>query len=495
MAIIVLAAWVGAVWAAEPLPVTILHTNDHHGHTLSYSIKSRTVGGLAQRIQLFDEIRQEVDQQNGWVLILDAGDVTTGTLFSDSFSAEPDWAVYSRTYDAVVPGNHEFDIPFSRLTEFASRYKIPFLCANLISRAKQKPVYEPFRVFKKSGHTIGVIGLTNPDTPVISLYGNDRQLLFRPPISAIQDIVLRLRPRVEVLVALSHLGLTADQRLAQTIPDFDLIIGGHSHDVLRQPMRVGSTIIVQAGSRGKYVGRLDFNLDPKQRRSGITYTQYQLIPIFSNQPRSSAVMTLLKPFIDTFGERGQTVVGEAAADFSRKPLAGPNSSSAMAHLIADSYREALRADIAFVNRGGVRGDFQRGRLTEADLHRVFPFDNTLYLYRITGDELLQLINDMVAKRAERQALSPGALLFPSNLHIIAGSQLRVRFFDNTPLAKNRLYLVAVDSFIAGGGDGFQMFSQLGNVERSSIKSIDAIRTYIKRNSPIVPDRRPRLVWQ
>ena len=259
----------------ESLSLTILHTNDHHGHALSYTHNQRHIGGLAERMTLIKRLKEQARSTGDMFLLFDAGDISSGTLFSDFFSAEPDWK-------------------------------------------------------------IAVIGVSHPDTPIISTLGNEERLEFRSAIDATALYVQELRKTHDLIIVLSHLG--EDEKLAKAVKGIDLIIGGHFHSPLETPKKKNKTLLVNAGYGGEYVGQMRLLLERGQKGVKVSQLDYELLAVTGDLQPDEEILSILQPYSQTFGDRGQTIIEEAGDIFLRDPLADSWSSSVLANLVADSYR-------------------------------------------------------------------------------------------------------------------------------------------------------------
>jgi 2',3'-cyclic-nucleotide 2'-phosphodiesterase (5'-nucleotidase family) len=471
----------------ETFTLTVFHTNDHHGHTLAYDSDGTRIGGLAERLFLINKLREESAGICDLCLLLDAGDVTTGTLFSDTFLAEPDWKVYGRYYDALAPGNHDFDFPLDSMLRLIDSFNVPVISANVFDRRTDTLLFPPYKIFRKDGWSVAVIGVSHPETPILSTLGNDERLEFLSAVEAAEIYAHQLKNDHDLLIILSHLG--EDERLAKKVKGIDLIIGGHSHSPLKKPVKKKRALIVNAGYGGRYVGYMTLRLERKGRSVSVEMTDYELIPVSADIPPDKEVKSILQPYVAAFGDQGKTVVGEAGESFQRTPLKGPLSSSNLGNLVSDAYRFATDADFAFVNRGGLRADLDKGPVTIDELHAVLPFDNTLIVFEIKGSHVLKIIENLAPGRSTNDGL-----LFPSNLQIerTQSGKPAVHSLQGKPILPDKLYTVAVGSFIARGGDGHKVFLTFKKKYNTMIRTSDALRRYIEAKKTVFPDNQSRL---
>ena len=270
--------------------ITIVYTNDLHGHILPEQIRdwSNKTGGYAVFASWLKTVREENKEKNIPTLLLDAGDIFTGTVEGSITRGKAIVRLMNQVnYDAMTLGNHELDYGFYNLQQLAKAADFPFLGANVHRKNTNQLLAftRPYLIKKYDGLTAGIIGVTTAEVPSITLARNVGQVIFLDPISTVQAYQKLLRQEgVDLLIVLSHLGLEEDKKLARAVPEIDLIIGGHSHDLLVKPIRIGErdTLICQAGSYGRFAGRLDLQVNPDRdkiadyRATIFTNRQYSL---------------------------------------------------------------------------------------------------------------------------------------------------------------------------------------------------------------------------
>ncbi|SQI33265.1 bifunctional UDP-sugar hydrolase/5'-nucleotidase periplasmic precursor [Serratia plymuthica] len=222
--------------------ITILHTNDHHGH---FWQNDHGEYGLGAQKTLVDSIRQEVAAKGGSLLLLSGGDINTGVPESDLQDAEPDFRGMNLVgYDAMAIGNHEFDNPLSVLRQQEKWATFPLLSANIYQKSTQQRLFKPYALFDKQGIKIAVIGLTTDDTAKIGNPEYFTDIEFRVPAQEAKQVVEQLRKdeKPDVIIAATHMGhyddgnhgsnAPGDVEMARNLPAgyLDMIVGGHSQD-------------------------------------------------------------------------------------------------------------------------------------------------------------------------------------------------------------------------------------------------------------------------
>ena len=272
-----------AAEAAKEQRLTILHTNDMHSRIEPFPQDGRQwggLGGMARRTTLVEQIRQQQEH----VLLLDAGDIWQGTPYFNFFEGELEFKLMSKMrYDAATLGNHDFDNGLEGLAKQLPNADFPFISANYdFSRTFLKNQFAPYKIFKKGKILVGVFGLG------IELEGlvADKQrglVLYQDPVAVAREMVQELRSKgCHLIVCLSHLGFSyesdkiSDTILAQQVEGIDLIIGGHTHTFLEEPVLVlnpaGKEVLInQVGWAGVALGRLDYSFDAAGRTTGVSW--------------------------------------------------------------------------------------------------------------------------------------------------------------------------------------------------------------------------------
>ena len=265
----------GILEAAEsvsPLRLTILHTNDTHSRLDPFPMdggRNQGLGGIAGRAELIRAIRAEEEQ----VLLLDAGDIFQGTPYFNIYKGEPEIrAMSAMQYDATTIGNHDFDAGMENLaTQLTRHASFPMLVANYdFTGTPMEHKTKPYQVFKKGKLKVGVFGIGIEGRGLIpdALFGGTKYL---DPVQKANETADRLKrsENCDMVICLSHLGnkytenKVSDEVLAKSSEHIDLIIGGHTHTFLDQPLKYtnkkGDDVLVnQVGFAGIILGRLDF---------------------------------------------------------------------------------------------------------------------------------------------------------------------------------------------------------------------------------------------
>ncbi len=214
-------------------------------------------------------IAEERAKDPDGAVLLSAGDMFQGSPVSNQFRGQSVIAVMNYLkFDAMAIGNHEFDWGLDVLHQLAEAAAFPFLSANIQDKhGRALPLTKPMIILTRKNLKLAIIGVTTPDTAFTTKPDHVSGLTFREPAKILPQLIREARRSgADLIVLLSHLGLDADQQIAEQISGIDVIVGGHSHTAVTHPLRVNETIIVQAGAYGVYLGVLQLTVDLASHR-------------------------------------------------------------------------------------------------------------------------------------------------------------------------------------------------------------------------------------
>lgn len=278
---------------ANPLMNTrdlvVLYTNDWHSHIDPFPMdggRNQGLGGAAKRAALIKQIRQQYQH----VLLLDAGDIFQGTPYFNFFGGELEFKLMSSMgYDAATLGNHDFDSGLEGIVKQLPHAKFPFLCANYDFKGtimEQKT--SEYQIFNKGKYRVGVFGVGIELKGLVpeNLYG---KTIYNDPISIANSIAhfLRHNKKCNLIICLSHLGYNydgekvSDKVLAKTTKEIDIILGGHTHTFLDQPVTVknanqGDTLISQTGWAGINLGMIVYGSNSRQQSANADFSMLKI---------------------------------------------------------------------------------------------------------------------------------------------------------------------------------------------------------------------------
>ena len=433
--------------------LTLLHFNDFHGQ-LAPDVDPETrvsLGGIARLATLVARARAESPERP--VLLLFAGDLLQGTMTSSLFLGVPDVTLFGRLgVDAAAMGNHELDYGQAVFRRMAGAASFPFLSANVQTHPEPLPVRSTLILDKPGGPTVALLGLTTPEITTATHPRNAVGVSVEEPVGAARRLVPTLREQADLVVVLSHLGLADDRRLAAAVPGIDLIVGGHNHHVLAQPAMAGEVAILQAGERGRWLGRLDLVCqDGRLRR-----TAYRLLPVDSRVPEDPAMAAEVARIVAAAEAGLDEEIGMTAVELSARREDIRRGEALFGDLLADLAREVTLADVALFNAGGFRATIPQGPVTLKQIYQAFPFRNELVTGQITGAQLIAALQRSAAFDPNE---NPGGFLQVSGVrYAIADNRLAAASLPTGPIDPARVYSVVMSDFLAAGGDGYTLLT-------------------------------------
>jgi len=523
--------------AQEPLRLSVIHINDTHSHL---EPTRRTVridgndtgvflGGFPRLASALKDLRADGRTR----LFLHAGDAVQGTLYFNAYRGEADFRFLNLLgVEAMTLGNHEFDKGPDVLARMLDVADFPILSANIRfpgdSRLAKRVT--PYAIKGYGADRVGIVGVTTRDTPVISKPGPS--VVFQQALSAVRRAVRELEAKgVDKIIVLSHIGYDHDIQLARRVRGVDIVVGGHSHTLLGGAvlrdlgLEVGGdyptvvrgpggakSLVVQAWKWGMVLGVLDVEFN---RRGEIE--THEARPLFiagndfirSRKPVEAGseegrrivraltdrgafgffrdeehAASILAPYRQGLEKLRKTEVATALSDLRIGVNGGPGP------LVADAMAWKTGSAIALQNRGGVRAELREGAITLGDVAEVLPFENVIVLLDVTAAELRSALEEGIEFQMARRPSEPGlpyvsGMSYQANLAAPRGkrivSMVRLRP-DGTgvPFDPKGLYRIALNDFIANGGDGHATFRQVTRFRRDTgLVDSDVFAEYLR----------------
>lgn len=454
------------------VPLTILYFNDLHAQNLPYKeITSdstyRMVGGIAYLAGLIDSLRKIIPN----TVVLDAGDDFSGTPICTMTKGKSQVELLNLIKPgAITLGNHEFDYGYLNLKQVfylqshvVYPYNIDFGDFNYVNT----------RGFIGSDPkwVVGIISLMTEDLPNLTLKKNIAGLKIENPIEYAKYLAERYE---DIIIALTHLGLDADKILADSVPDIDVIIGGHSHTVLKQPVIENGVIICQAGSRGKYLGRLDLVIDTKG--DSVYSWKNELILIDPMKITPDKEVTELVEKYETLVD---SLLGDTIGELKTPWRKNYKGESNLGNWEADVMCEYAKTDFAFMNSGGLRKDLPAGPITERDIWEINPFSNYLVRFSVMGKELKNIIQHQCTNA--RELLQISGLSYAYDTSIKKLSEARI---NGQKIKDGKKYSGATNNYVTDQFEKFFGFTPKEIIEMSDALDRDVFIQAVKKQKVI-----------
>ena len=503
----------------DDFSIGLMHTNDTHAN----------LDKAPKRATVIKELRAAYRAEGKPSLLLDAGDVFSGSLYFNKFLGQADLELMNyMKYDMMTFGNHEFDLGETEnniaLKNFVTKAKFPFITANVdfsknesfnglqkktITAGPEKGQIYQGIIKEYKGQKIGFFGLTTEETADIASPGT---VAFANYITSAKAAVKKLEDRgVNKIVALTHIGfddneaVDNDQLLARNVDGIDVIVGGHSHTKLEKPVVVDETIvpgkaeptiIAQAYQYGDFLGNLDLTFDYKGK---LTEYNGSLIDV-AKAAEDTRAAEILKPYADQITELKNEEVGANIVNELANPRAGDgfainvrNSETALGNLITDGMLKKAKeynaeTVIAMQNGGGIRAAINAGPLTVGEVLTTLPFGNTLATVKMTGQEIKDLleISVGVAPIENGGFLHVSGMKFEYSSKLAKGNRVTKMEVNNggtfETIDPAKTYVIATNAFTAKGGDGltpFEVAYKAGRVTDLGLSDWENLRDFTK----------------
>lgn len=434
--------------------LAVVFTHDLHSHIEPFTFNGESTGGFARIKTIIDNIRYQYPN----TLVLDAGDFSMGTLYQTAFTSE---AIEYRLlgdlgYDATTLGNHEFDYGADGFRSMISSAKSsgtslpPILCANIdiaesgLTDAQLSDLnILNYTIFSRGDYSVAVFGLLGRDAVELS---TSDDIVFYDFIDAAKKTVDEIKSlhSPDVIICLSHSGTGDDVKdedieLAKKVPDINLIISGHSHTYLSEPVIVGNTIIASCGEYGKFVGTVSLDIQD----SKVSLASYSLCKVDSSvavdeqiDRKISQYASYINEYLANFGYSDvDQIVARSDFDFPEQDTMGDIlAEQPLGNLISDSYIHAVKlaegdqytpVDVSTVPLGVIRASIDKGDITVSQVFEIsslgigaddlagYPLCS-VYLY---GSELWTVAEI----DASVSQIMPYAQLYSSGLHYSANT--------------------------------------------------------------------------
>lgn len=405
--------------------IIILHANDMHS-------KIDNFGKLAY---LADSLRK----MHKYVFLVSAGDNFTGNPIVDMYpdNGYPMIDLMNMLhFDVTAIGNHEFDMGQELQNKRRAQATFPYISCNIDASQALVKQPEPYVILKAGKIKIPFLGIIQlgenglPDSHPSRLEG----IKFTDGIAKAKDFIW-LKEKYGMLIGLTHLGVEVDEPLANAYPQFDVIIGGHSHTTMTKPMMVNDVMIVQTGSGLKNIGITTLQVT----KGKITDRKYELVPLAGIKGTKPEVQAAIDKY--NSNEEMSRVVAYAETAFANEEELGC--------MMTDAITAQMKIDFAFQNGGGIRiPSLPQGNIMLKDIFRLDPFGNQVVTFKMTYDEIKSLICNAY-NREKSIDLIPSGMTYTA---IVNGEGLctdvEMKDMAGNPIDPAKTYTVGVNSYIS-----------------------------------------------
>jgi len=459
--------------------LTILQINDAHSYLELHNevfygpqgVNIRKAGGYSRIQTLVDNLRKE---REGRVLFLDNGDTFHGTYE----------AVESKGASMIPVLNHlgldamtfHWDIAYGPkvLEELAEALFYPVLAINVYRKETGKLLFPPYVLKEINGIRVAIIGIASNIVDKTMPPSYSEGLRFTTGDKELPGYIKEVKDHgAELVVVLSHLGFPQDYKMASEISGIDICVSGHTHNRLKEPVKVNNTYIIQSGSQGSFIGLLDLTLDEE----GITALHHELLEVREDIPENTEMKKIVDGIMDPFREILDKKVGETKADLHR----GNSLESSMDNFILKSLLHATNADMAFSNGWRYGAPVRKGDIKLRDLYNMIPVNPPVSLVELTGKEIFEMIEENLESTYSKDPYKQMGGYVKRALGIRTfiklenpmGKRIQKIFAANEELDLKRTYQV---TFVTEQGVPRKYGKNRRNLE---MKAIDALQAYLE----------------
>jgi 5'-nucleotidase / UDP-sugar diphosphatase len=465
---------------------TILHSNDMHGDFFAevQSGQGELIGGLALLSGYINKVRNEEEN----VLYVISGDMVQGSIIDSEFKGISTIEIMNYLApDVVALGNHEFDYGLPHLLFLEKMANFPIVNANLYIKKYNKRLMQPFHIVKKAGLEILFSGIiTEKIMDALkqdSLVGSFISL--QDASSEIGRITNAYKnDDIDLTIMLTHIGYESDIKLARLLkPEWgvDIIIGGHTHTILKKPSKINNILITQAGVGTNQIGRFDIVVD--DNTNAIVDYKWKLIPINNKIAKPDKKLTKYINSFKTEVDRKYNVLITKLAQKLTHPKREIETS--LGNLIADAFADAAQCDVMLVGAGSIRVKELGPLVTLSDIMACFPYDDSLTRFKITGAKLLSVFKHWM--RTENrdgegecyQVSSAVKATYNDKSHT-----LESLLINNNKVMKTQLYTICLQGFHLNNSKSYlnitkEELLELGESKVISTSAQEVLEEYLR----------------
>lgn len=487
--------------------IIIIYENDVHCNVDGYAKVSA--------------LKNELMQENNYVAVVSSGDYIQGSSLGAISQGEYIANLINLVdYDVLTLGNHEFDYKLSRLFELTSKIEAPIVCSNFINLKENKLVFEPYKIISYEDFDIAFIGVTTPSTissssPIQFMDDNGNYLYSFSGDNLYKTVQKNIneakKDGAEFIILLSHLGTEgvlpqwSCQELVKNTYGIDVVLDGHSHSVIEKEIikdkKNREVIISSTGTKFQNIGKLTL--------SNTGEVKTELISTDTYNSKDLEIENYIKKINDEYKKLGERFIGENKINLITHNSEGKriirNSETNLGDFCADAFRIVTNSDVGIINGGGIRAPLNSGKITFNDILNVFPWNNTVCVAEVSGQQLLDFLEFVYMSLPEEngsfQQVSgiqcvvntkiPTSVVVDGNdvFVKVTGarriSDVKILNKENNQyeqIDKNKLYTLASHNYLLlDKGSGASMLNNSKIIVNDGMLDVELLEKYIKEN--------------
>lgn len=487
--------------------IVIIYENDVHCNVDGYAKVSA--------------LKNELIQENNYVAVVSSGDYIQGSSLGAISQGEYIANLINLVdYDVLTLGNHEFDYKLSRLYELTSIIESPIVCSNFINLKENELVFEPYKIISYEDFDIAFIGVTTPSTissssPIQFMDDNGNYLYSFSGDNLYKTVQKNIdkakKDGAEFIILLSHLGTEgvlpqwSCQELVKNTYGIDVVLDGHSHSVIEKEIikdkKNREVIISSTGTKFQNIGKLTLTNTGKVKTELISTDTYN--------SKDLEIENYIKQINDEYKKLGERFIGENKINLITHNSEGKriirNSETNLGDFCADAFRIVTNSDVGVINGGGIRAPLNSGKITFNDILNVFPWNNTVCVAEVSGQQLLDFLEFVYMSLPEEngsfQQVSgiqcvvntkiPTSVVVDENdvFVKVTGarrvSDVKILNKENNQyeqIDKNKLYTLASHNYLLlDKGSGASMLNNSKIIVNDGMLDVELLEKYIKEN--------------
>lgn len=493
--------------------LVVIHTNDIHGHF-------DTVEGKQLGMAAVASLKQYYEGQGANVLLLDAGDFSQGTTLVSYFDGGSSVLFMNAAgYDAATLGNHEFDFGFEELQIMDTLADFPILDANILDKETGEPYFEDNKIFAFDNMKVGVFGLDTAEAQTKASPKNVKDITIldgQELYACAQEQVNTLKAQgCDYIICLGHLGVDDESvgrrsvDVAANTTGIDLFVDGHSHTEMDGGLEVNGTVITSTGNYLANIGVVVYDQETKtEKASLVKAADYK-------GGYDATVAGFVKAHQDIVDAAYSGLFATAAVDLNGEREPGVRTQETnLGDFAADAYLyaaqqymgDAVKVDGAIQNGGGVRASIPAGPITMNTLYTVFPFGNSVSVVKVTGAQLLEALEASCSAAPAALGGFPqvsgivftidtsipyvNGLQYPDSTYFapaVPGSRVTITSVGGRDFSLTDSYYIAVNNFMADGGDTYYVFTQAQEVIDTGVIDAEGLISYVNSLGGVIGD--------
>ncbi len=467
------------------LNLTLVQMNDLHGYLEQHlehfrqgnQAVYRPAGGVSRIAALVKQIRSE---SQGHFLMADSGDTLHGTYPAVKTKGQALVPVLNSLGLSAMTAHWEFAYGPRVFKERAAELNYPMLACNVRDKETGDYFFQPYIIVEVGGLRLGIIGSASNIVDKTMPPSFSEGLSFGIGKEELTELVAKLRDheRVDLVIQLSHLGFPQDLKLLSEVSGIDVCLSGHTHNRLYRPAMVGQTIVIQSGSQGSFLGRLDLTVEDGR----ISDFRHQLIEVTPSVTPDKEIETMVAETMQPYREYLAEIVGRTATPLDRNTCL----ESTFDTLLLSAVVESTRAELAFSNGWRFGAPIAPGNITLNQLYNMVPMDPVISMTNLRGSELIEMIEENLERTFAPDPYNQlgGYVKRGTGLEVYfklenpKGQRIQQIFVGNEEVKPNRVYSTA---YITEQGVPRKFGSDHHD---TSLHTIEVLKNYLAKHNPV-----------